>query len=385
MKIQQTSTSYIQQSKIKTKKVSNPFTNRGLQSDVVSFSSKKSKKAGFLKTLAVSLGALTMLTGCGGENQNRTKNIDTKSGYEYSISDTNCTDNNKKAAELGIKLLKHGENLDYATVEKEINNFFKENGITNVEIKDISKSPEIPSNLMGAFIPQYNDLEYCGGSMYIGKPKNFTDEKQRLKYAEEVSHELTHVLQFQNDNTTQGLKEDVNSQKEADIIFKAVNDFKQTQIVNYARNAALSDYVLNSMTQSEYNSVVNNINKYGMAFYEEEIDIKPGNVKNAVVETLSGDSTAGFEQTVNSITDEYLNTFVSKYGIDESKQEQMKKALLSNIIFNYKAEAEAYRTSTAVEEYSFGISGDSLSDFVPDTYDEIAKVLEKKYTSEYGN
>lgn len=370
-----------------TKESSNVFKSKNIYSDSVSFSGKHAKKPGILKTVAASLGILTVLTGCSTIKESKITDkpkVDKNDvSYSSSLSSDSCkSENNKIAMNFGLKLLDYGEDLSYSDVEKEISDFFDKNGITNVVIKDISTSPEISSSLIGAFVPSYQNAEYSGGKMYIDKPRNFSDEKERIKYAEEVSHELTHVLQFKNDDTNQGLKGIISGSDDMKVIFRAVNDFKQTTPVIYARNAALSDYVSNSMSESDYNYVLENINEYGLAFYDKKISIQSSDVKNAVTKSVSGNNES-FEDTVNSLTDEYLNAFVNNYDIAADNQTKMKKAMLSNIIFNYKAEAEAYRTSTSVEEVALGIRGESLSDFIPETYDEIVKVLEKKLKNEY--
>ncbi|MBQ3641718.1 hypothetical protein II906_07340, partial [bacterium] len=309
-------------------------------------------------------------------------------------------DNIQAAIDLQSKLFSYGNKLTVKDTEQELNNFFKNNSINNVNIDDINNPADKTredtlrmKQALAAFwsVPDDN-IDFKEGTLYIDKNADLSDEIQRMIFICEVTHEATHALQLTKDTSKQGLNNILDNTEEAKYILSFLNNAIGVSnvlsvAVQIGRNAPLSEYAYRYLNEDEKQSIKNNEQKYRISLYD-----KPVNIERDVIDTgiqdfseyMGGIRGNSLEETVNIYADYALDLLGKSISPDTKNINLMRKALLSNIIYTYRSEAEAHKAGNFAIKKAMGLDDKNiLLDYIPASYDIIADILQNKLDTEF--
>ena len=290
------------------------------------------------------------------------------------------SDYTKIASDFGIKLLNDSKLLNQEYLKSQIQEFLKNNNIENIEIKNIEEHPDksVHSMIAGCFTPDINDdlKGIKGGTLYISDvPKNKNDKETITAYIAFVCHELTHTLQYANDNSGFGFDNEINSIEEANKIFGMTNNLKpkivpELQISPF--QAFLKNYKKFNLSFDEAKKIWEITKKCKIPIIDKSVSISD----DFIVKTLS--SSLSLEEKVNTIVDITIDDYIKYNNVAKENQASIRKALLKRYIFEFKTEKEAYNTACEIIRKRYNINGGIVYDMVPRTYKMIEDVLVEK-------
>ena len=304
-------------------------------------------------------------------------------------------------------LLEQGENLTYESTVSAIEDFLKSKNIRNITVDDIN-NPKDKSRrytlkmkkALAAFwsVPDWY-MNFHEGTLYISKPGDMKDKKARITYVEEVVHELSHALQAKNDTTRQGLYGITNNLGDMELI----DDYLNVEIgdnqeilfgVNTVRSCGMYLHIMANADKLNPEQIFEDEKKYGITYCEDAIEIDKEIIENGISDFIKnyyevkGEpfEATNLEETVNYYADLTLNDFIEKNKpLTKEKENKLKKALLSRIIYVYNGEKEAYEMGceTIKEGLKIPKGKQILMDYIPETYEMIVDILEDKMEREY--